>query len=221
MNPQNLWLTQALELVAFFVMPPAVAVSVVYRAWRERTTLDPKKYGMRCIASGATALVLFGFAKWLDADVRTPQYFLQLACVLLCFPLFGACVGYGFSVLLGALSSNNPSRLNSLTSMDRTEELKRPRHAFLWALIFVAMTAAPLWIVVGSRWNLEDNPVASRIALAFFFVISVAPYWMLYDSWQHDRKLTRKMWFFFVPGGFLWYYFEVYRQRSEAREHEP
>lgn len=43
---------------------------------------------------------------------------------------------------------------------------------------------------------------------------------MLYDSRQHDHKLTRKMWFFFVPGGFLWYYIEVYWPRLKAREHK-
>jgi len=101
--------------------------------------------------------------------------------------------------------------------MGRTERPKsRPQHAFRWALVFAAVSATALWIVIGSRWNLQDNPVASRIALAYFFVICAAPYWMLYDSWQHERKLTRKLWLFFVPGGFLWYFFEVYRPRLEA-----
>lgn len=101
---------------------------------------------------------------------------------------------------------------------------QRSQHKFGWALIFVAVTAIALWIILGDHWNLEDNPVASRIALAYFFVISAAPYWMLYDSWQHDRKLTRKMWFFFVPGGFLWYYYRPRlqaRKRKAAKKHRP
>ncbi len=117
-------------------------------------------------------------------------------------------------------SARSTQRNGSLTlpSMGRTERPEqRPRHALSWALVFAAVSATALWMVVGNRWNLQDNPVASRIALAYFFVLSAAPYWMVYDSWQHDRKLTRKMWLFFVPGGFLWYYFEVYRPRLEAR----
>ena len=100
-------------------------------------------------------------------------------------------------------------------------ELKsQPRHAILWALVFAAVSAIALWIVAGNNWNLQDNPIASRIAIGYFFFICAGPYWMLYDSWHHERKLTHKMWFFFVPGGFLWYYFEVYRPRSRARKRD-
>lgn len=98
------------------------------------------------------------------------------------------------------------------------ERKPRPRHAIQWTIVFVSVSAVAIWMIVGNRWNLYDNPVASRVVLAYFFIMSAAPYWMLYDCWQHDRKLTRKMWFFFVPGGFLWYYFEVYRPRSKSRE---
>ena len=50
--------------------------------------------------SGVIASLLLGFAKWINADVRTPQYFLQLACVLVSGLLFGVLMGSGFSVLL-------------------------------------------------------------------------------------------------------------------------
>jgi hypothetical protein len=56
--------------------------------------------------------LLFGFAKWIDADIRTPQYFVQLASVLLCFLLLGVCVGYGFGILLGAWRWHGATRLN-------------------------------------------------------------------------------------------------------------
>jgi hypothetical protein len=89
-----------------------------------------------------------------------------------------------------------------------------------WIPVFIAVTSCALWIVVYSNWNLQDNPVASRIAIGYFFFISATPYWMLYDCWQHDKRFTRKMWLFFVPGGFLWYYFERFRPRQlrERRE---
>lgn len=96
------------------------------------------------------------------------------------------------------------------TSSDNAVALRRIR----WALIFTGVTATAMWMVVGNKWNFQDNPVGSRIILGYFFFICVGPYWMLYDSWRHERKLTRKMWLFFVPGGFLWYYFEVFRPRE-------
>jgi hypothetical protein len=103
--------------------------------------------------------------------------------------------------------------------MRRALELKpQLRHPIRWAVIFAAVSATALWLVAGNRWNLRDNPIPSRIALAFFFFFSAGPYWMLYDCWQHDRKPTRKMWLFFVPGGFLWYFFDVYRPRLAVRK---
>jgi hypothetical protein len=98
MIPHYHWLTEGSELITLFFIGPALAIAIAYKAWRERAIA--KQHGMRCVASGGAALVLFGVAKWLDADIRTPQYFLQLACALLSFLLFGSCVGYFFSVLL-------------------------------------------------------------------------------------------------------------------------
>jgi hypothetical protein len=112
MNPHYHWMTESLELLTFFVIGPALGLVIAYKAWRHREDISPKQSGIRCIASGGTALLLFGFAKWIDADIRTPQYFLQLACVLLCFLLFGVCQGYFFSVLIGAWRWHNTTRLN-------------------------------------------------------------------------------------------------------------
>ena len=54
--------------------------------------------------------MLFGVVKWWDADIRTPQYFLQLACALLSLLLFGVCVGYFFCVLLRIWHWHNSTR---------------------------------------------------------------------------------------------------------------
>ena len=86
-----------------------------------------------------------------------------------------------------------------------------------WIPVFVAITLFALWIVIYSHWNLQDDPVASHIAIGYFLFICAGPYWMLYDCWRHDRRVTQKMWFFFVPGGFLWYYFEYFRPRLRRR----
>jgi hypothetical protein len=96
-------------------------------------------------------------------------------------------------------------------------QLQHQGHAVRWILVFAAISAVAMWMVVGNNWNLRDNPVASRVALVYFFVICAGPYWMIYDCWRRERKITRKMWLFFVPGGFLWYYFEVFRPRKMTR----
>jgi hypothetical protein len=108
-----LWLTEALELLTFFVIAPALGIVIAYRAWRGREhNLNTKRDGMRCVAFGVAALLLFGFARWIDADVRTPQYFLQLTCALLSFLSLGVGTGYCFSVLLGSWRWHKTTRLS-------------------------------------------------------------------------------------------------------------
>jgi hypothetical protein len=108
MNAHYHWLTEGLELITFFFITPALAILIACKAWRERA--NPKQYGVRCAASGGGALVLFGVAKWLEADIRTPLYFLQLACALISFLLLGVCVGYSFSALLRMWHWHNSNR---------------------------------------------------------------------------------------------------------------
>jgi peptidoglycan biosynthesis protein MviN/MurJ (putative lipid II flippase) len=112
MNPDYLWLTGALQLLTLFVVAPTLGIAIAYAAWRGKPqNVRPDRYPMLCIASGIIAVLLFGFAKWLDADVRTPQYFLQVACVLISGLLFGVFMGYGISVLLGSWRWHKRTRL--------------------------------------------------------------------------------------------------------------
>lgn len=90
-----------------------------------------------------------------------------------------------------------------------------------WFSLFVAISACASWIVFYSNLNIQDNPVASRIAFGYFFLLSVGGYWMLYDCWKHDKRFTDKMWLAFVPGGFLWYYFERFRPRGVRKRLKP
>ena len=101
MNPDYLWLTGAMQLLTFFFVGPLLAVAIAYATWRGKPqNFNPRRYGTVCVTSGMTAFLLFGFAKWMNADVRTVQYFLQSTCVLLSGLLFGVCMGSFFSVLL-------------------------------------------------------------------------------------------------------------------------
>lgn len=83
MNPGYLWLTDAIQLLTFFVVGPVLAAAIAFSAWRGKLqNAMPERFRVLCVASGATAFLLFAFAKWINADVRTPWYFLQVACVL-------------------------------------------------------------------------------------------------------------------------------------------
>lgn len=113
MNPEYLWLTESIELLAFFVLMPAIAIVIAYAAWHGKPqNVSPKLYGTVCVASGVTASPLFLIAKWLNADVRTAQYFLQFACLLLGLLLFGVCMGCGFPVLLHFWRWHKATRLS-------------------------------------------------------------------------------------------------------------
>ncbi|HZS95837.1 MAG TPA: hypothetical protein VFA40_03590 [Terriglobales bacterium] len=101
MNLDFLWLTGALQLLVLFVVGPVIAIAIAYAAWRQKPqNFNPKRYGMSCVASGVIASLLLGVAKWINADVRTAQYFLQLACVLSGGLLLGVGVGALIPVLL-------------------------------------------------------------------------------------------------------------------------
>ncbi|HKR32330.1 MAG TPA: hypothetical protein VJT08_17745, partial [Terriglobales bacterium] len=112
MNPDYMWIAETMELLSFFFVGPLLAISVAYLAWRGRPhSFGPKGYTIVCLASGVTALLLLQLAKWINADVRTPQYFVQLASILLSGLLIGIFVGSGFSVLFKIWRWHKTTRL--------------------------------------------------------------------------------------------------------------
>jgi hypothetical protein len=118
-NPNYLWLTEAIEVLTFFVLMPAIAIAIAYAAWRGKPqNVSPRQYGTVCVASGVTASLVFVLVKWMNADVRTAQYFLQLACLLLSLLLFGVSMGCGVPVLLHFWGWHKATRL---TDGKRTE----------------------------------------------------------------------------------------------------
>lgn len=100
MNPKYLWLTGAIQLLTLFVLGPIIAIVIAYAALKEKSQSSPRRYVIACAASGVTAALLLGFAKWINADVRTPQYFVQLASVLVGGLLLGVGMGSLVPVLL-------------------------------------------------------------------------------------------------------------------------
>ena len=113
MNPKYLWVTEGIELLTLFVIMPGLSLVTAYAAWRGKPKIfNPERYGTVCIASGVTASLLFVFVKWMNAAVRTPQYFLQFACFLISGLLFGVFMGSGFSVLLRLWRWHKATRLS-------------------------------------------------------------------------------------------------------------
>jgi hypothetical protein len=88
------------------------------------------------------------------------------------------------------------------------EKMKR----VAWILIFLAGMLLSAWIVF-SGLNLEDDPIAARLALAYYGFQCLGPFWMLYDWFIRRQKRHWKpfLWLFFVPLGFLWYRFNEYK----------
>lgn len=120
MNPRYLWLTDAMQLLTVFVLGPIIAFVIAYAAWRGKPqNFGPQRYGIVCIVSGVTASLLMVSAKWINADVRTPQYFLQFACVLLAGLLLGVGIGAFFPVLLHVWRWHRTTRLGDHSHTER------------------------------------------------------------------------------------------------------
>ena len=120
MNPDYLWLTGAQQLLTLFVVAPVIAIAIAYAAWRGKpNNFNPERYGIVCVASGVTASLLLVLAKWINADVRTPQYFLQLTCVLLGSLLLGVGMGSFFPVLLHMCRWHKTTRLADHNQRER------------------------------------------------------------------------------------------------------
>ena len=111
-NPKYLWLTDAMLLLSFYVVMPGIAIVIAYAAWRGKPqSFNVQRYGLVCVVSGVTSFLLFLVAKWINADVRTPQYFLQLGSVLLSLLLFGVGMGSILPVLLHMWRWHKATRL--------------------------------------------------------------------------------------------------------------
>ncbi len=120
MNPHYLWLADAVLLLTVFVLGPVIGIAIAYAEWKEkRKHLTTQLYVIGWLGSAVAFALLFGFAKWLDADVRTPQYFLQLASMLLGGLLLGVCMGCGFCVLLRGWRWHKKTRLRHDNSTER------------------------------------------------------------------------------------------------------
>ena len=121
MNPEYLRLVDAIQFLTVFVVGPVLGFVIAYAAWAGKPRrFNPERYGdvrVFFVASAMTGILLFVFAKWLNADVRTPQ-FLQVACFVFGGLLFGVGMGCCFAVILQLLRWHKTTRLQDTNKTD-------------------------------------------------------------------------------------------------------
>jgi hypothetical protein len=118
---QYLRITETTELVVFFGVGPALAITIAYLSWRGKSRrFNPQLYAMVCVASGVTAFLLFVVAQR-PVNVGTAQYVLQFFCAVVGALLVWVFMGCGFPVFLHLLSHlwlwHNRTRVTDSASM--------------------------------------------------------------------------------------------------------
>jgi hypothetical protein len=128
-----------------------------------------------------------------------------------------ACNQGGSNHAAEKLDGNGDVTPTIIFSKDRRLRGVRPTYR---VEVILAATVLHLWMFL--HLNLEAYPMATRVGIGIHAVACVGAFWMLYDWFVKRGKRTWKawMWLFFVPWGFLWYYFEKYRP-ANAGENRP
>jgi uncharacterized membrane protein len=90
----GLWIVDGLLLFTLFVVVQSIAAAIGYAAWKcKPRNFNREMYGMAFVATGTASGFLMVYAQRMQADVRTWQYLLQLACFGLGALLFGVAGG--------------------------------------------------------------------------------------------------------------------------------
>jgi uncharacterized membrane protein len=94
MDPRYLQIVDGLLLFCLFVRAPSISAAIGYAASKGKPNgFDRERYGLSAITAGAPGIALMVYAQRMHVDVRTPQYFLQLACFALGAVLLGVAGG--------------------------------------------------------------------------------------------------------------------------------
>ena len=111
---------------------------------------------------------------------------------------------FGAAMVLGRVCE----RTQNLQTPCKSHRINRPR-------IFVRSHNSQVAVRVIVRGTLRAAIILSHATRS---MDTARPYWTLYDSWRCEKRLTPKMSLFFVPSGFVYYYFEHFRPRKRKAE---
>jgi uncharacterized membrane protein len=93
------WVESAFLFVAFFVIVPAVAIVIGHTAWMGKPkNWDRSTYWTAFIVFIVASGFLMLYAQWMQADVRTWRYAVQMALFGLGVLLFGVAGGCGVGI---------------------------------------------------------------------------------------------------------------------------
>jgi hypothetical protein len=90
----GLWILDLLLLFILFVMAPVIAVLIARAAWKGKpNNFNRQKYLIACVGSAIIACVLMVNAHWLQADITTGKFLVELICFILGAVIFGVAGG--------------------------------------------------------------------------------------------------------------------------------
>ena len=111
MNPRCLQIVDGLLFLALFVGAPLISAVIGYTAWKGKPkSFDRERFGLSAVSIGVPGVALMAYAVRMQADVRTPKYFWQLACFVLAVPLLGVAAGCFPGVLTYRRDQDHPNR---------------------------------------------------------------------------------------------------------------
>jgi len=71
-----------------------ISAAIAYAAWKGNPrSVDRERYGLSAVSVGVPSVALLAYALRMRADVRTMQYFWELACFVLAIALLAVAGG--------------------------------------------------------------------------------------------------------------------------------
>ena len=72
-------------------------------------------------------------------------------------------------------------------------------------------------LVNPNRW--PDRRLYYALISPAFIISPIGAYWALYQCVRYERRPWKYIPYLFIPFGFLWYYFERFKQVQHPRPH--
>lgn len=90
----GLWLLDLMLLFILFILAPLIAALIARAAWKGKpANFSREKYFICLVACAIAACVLMMNAHWLQAEITSAQFLVELICFILGAVLFGVAGG--------------------------------------------------------------------------------------------------------------------------------